>query len=146
MDKIIKGVILFLSVVLFNACGGIPKEKAQLSYDIQIDYLSTPFMDNRGMPNDTLVILFDGNYSEDTIEISINNRHHKTVTLTTDERSGLAGDVKTIPYNKVNNIGFRINKGKLIFIEPEKEHFNIRLTYLDHKAVIRFYKRFPGFM
>jgi len=134
------------AVIIFAACDNHKKREARLFYDIQIDYLTTPLNDNRKLPTDTIVVVFDGNFEKDTVDILINGSHFKTMFLTTDERSGVAGDIKIIPYQDVKTIGLRINNGKLIFIETERKHYNIELHYLDNKAIVKFYRKLPGFM
>ena len=141
-----KILYLFSVIVLLTACSNPQKGYAQLSYDIQIDYLSTPINDDRKIPNDSIYVVFDGNFNKDTIDIAVNGSHLNTMLLTTDERDGLAGVVKTIPYQNVKTIGIRINHGKLIFIETEKKHYNIVLTYIENRAEIRFYRKLPGYM
>lgn len=121
------------------------EQSAHLSYDVQIDYMATPLNDNRELPNDTLIVIFDGNFQTDTVDVAVNHHLLKEVILTTDKISGLAGDIKVLPFQQIESISFRINNGKLIYVEPEKKHYNIRLTYLDNKAKIRFYRLFPGF-
>jgi len=136
--------IIFLAFAL-TACSQQSSISDRLSYDIQIDYMDIPNSDTRELTNDTLFVLFDGNLFEDTIDVMINNRHFKQTILSTDEIEGNAGHLATIPYMRIENIGFRINKGKLIYIEPEKDHYNIRLTYLNNRATVRFYKFFPSY-
>jgi hypothetical protein len=136
-------VLIFLFVL---SCGNNEITSIKNTYDVQISYSSIPVLNNEELPNDTLLILFDGNFNKDTVSVIINNRHFKDVILTTDKVTGLAGHMNTIDYDKVENIGFRINNGKLILIEPEERQYNIRLTYSDSLATIRFYRLFPGFM
>lgn len=118
----------------------------KLSYDIQINYLISRDAGAKKPQDDTLSILFDGNFNKDTVSININRKHFKDVILTTNEKTGTAGHLRTINYKDITDIGLRINKGKLIFIEPDNDYYNIRLTYVDSIAVIRFYRLFPAFM
>ncbi len=142
MKNIFICLILVVSLSCRNKCNNLHTS----SYDIQIDYLGSPSSDLREMKNDSLYILFDGNYNEDTVRIMINNNLFKELILTTDDVVGIAEVIKTIKYEDVKNVGLRINNGKLIFVEPENRHYNIRLNYLDSLATIKFYRRFPGFM
>jgi hypothetical protein len=139
--------ILLLILCIFNVMScSCQAFKCNTSYDIQIDYLTKASLDKRNIPNDILTVMFDGNFDRDTVDVSINDNFLKRLILTTDEIDGIAGDLETINYSEVDNISFRINGGKLIYIEPEKRHYNIRLTYLNDKVRIRFYRIFPGFM
>lgn len=139
-----KYLVVFLALML-SACSQPNSVEDRKAYDIHIDYLNVPFSDNRELMNDTLYILFDGNLDEDTIDVLINNRPYVSRVLSTDEIEGNAGHIATIPYRKVESIGVRINQGKLIYIEPMKDHFNIRLTYSNNQAIIKFYKFFPSY-
>ena len=140
-----KYIFYIISTVIMISCNS-NKITYKASYDIQIDYKSIPVEDKNELINDILTIIFDGNFHDDTIDVSVNDQPFKTLILTTDEVDGIAGELKTISYNKVQNIGLRINGGKLVYIEPEKEHYNIRLTYLNDKVDIKFYRLLPGFM
>lgn len=122
------------------------KLDTKLVYDIEIDYLSTPINDNRTLPNDSIIICFAGNFDKDTIEIDVNGKTYKKTIRTTDEKIGMAGDLTLPAYKGIENIGVRINSGKLIFIETEKKHYNILLDFVNNKATIRFYRKLPGFM
>lgn len=118
----------------------------KFSYDVQINYLGTKDASTEKPQDDTLSILFDGNFDKDTVSIYINRKHFKDVILTTNEKTGSAGHLRTIDFREITNLGIRINSGKLIFVEPDSDYFNIRLTYIDSLAVIRFYRLFPAFL
>jgi hypothetical protein len=127
------------------SCKHVCDYDSRLSYDVQISYLSTRNANPNKPQDDTLSILFDGNFNNDTVSVNINRKHFKDVILTTNEKTGSAGHLRTINNKDIADIGIRINKGKLIFIEPDVDYFNIRLTYVDSIAVIRFYRLFPAF-
>ncbi|WP_139314882.1 hypothetical protein [Saccharicrinis aurantiacus] len=113
-------------------------------YNVNIDYVNLPEIDGTEMYNDSLIIAFYESFNKDTLTVSINQKHFKTMFLTTDERTGDAGYLQTIKYKDVKNIGLRINSGKLICIEPPKIHYNIQLMYLDSTATVRFHRKLPA--
>jgi hypothetical protein len=139
-------LLLVIPIMLMISCSPRNINKGQVPYDIQVEYLSTPTDDKRELMNDTLIIVFDGNFDGDTVDVLVNNRLFKELILTTDDVVGTAGIITTTNYKKVKSIGIRINKGKLIYIEPEKTHYNIRITYLNDKVHVRFYRSLPGYM
>ncbi len=134
------GIVL----ILFSSCL-IQTKESNLLYDIEIDYLSTPIEDNRPLPHDSILICFAGNYCNDTVDVFVNNKLYNTSIRTTDERDGIAGDLLLPNYMDIKNFGIRINNGKLIYLEPEKKHYNILLIYESNKATVRFYRKLPGF-
>ena len=132
-------------MIFFLSCSN-KKLETKLPYDINIDYLSTPINDNRALPNDSITMCFAGNFDKDTIEIYVNRKTYKKTIQTTDEKVGMAGDMTLPNYKEIENIGVRINSGKLIFVETEKKHYNILLDFVNNKATISFYRKLPGFM
>lgn len=131
--------------LLLGACI-FAKAQSKLSYNIEIDYLSTPINDNRHLPNDSITFCFAGNFDKDTIVTYINDKFYNKSIRTTDEVDGMAGDLRLPDYRNIEKIGIRINSGKLILIETEKKHYNILLDFMDNKASIKFYRKLPGFM
>jgi len=140
IEKTIFGIILFL----FTSCVTQTNEN-KLLYDIEVDYLSTPINDNRPLPNDSLYVWFVGNYDNDTVAVYVNNKKYDISVLTTDQRDGMAGDLKLPKYTDIENIGIRINNGKLIFIEPEKKQYSILFIFESKKATVKFYRKLPGY-
>lgn len=140
-----KKVIIGLMMISFLACSN-KKLDTKLQYDIEVDYLSTPINDNRALPNDSITICFAGNFNKDTIIIYVNSKIYKKTIRKTDEVEGTAGDLTLPNYQEIENIGVRINSGKLIFIEPEKKHYNILLSFVNNKVTVKFYRKLPGFM
>lgn len=137
--------ILITSLIFISlSCQRSMQELSSCLYDINIDYLSAPVLDSRDMPNDTLIIAFYGYFYGDTISVMINQQHFEELFITTDERSGNSGEIYTIKYKDVKNVGLRINNGKLIFIEPPKRQYNIQLMYLDSVATVKFHRRLPA--
>jgi|APSaa5957512576_1039674.scaffolds.fasta_scaffold33307_1 hypothetical protein len=134
-------VVILVSVIA--SCIEQEKVMYKANYDVKIKYLNLPQSDKREMVNDSLVIVFYGSFIEDTILVMINQNHFRTLIISTDERTGWSGDIKTINYNDIKSIGIRINNGKLIYIEPPVRHYNIQLLYLDNIATISFHRRLP---
>lgn len=132
-------------MIFFLSCSN-KKLDTKLLYDIEIDYLSTPINDNRALPNESITLCFARNFDKDTINIYVNGMAYKETIRTTDEKTGMAGDLTLPNYKEIENVGVRINSGKLIFIETEKKHYNILLDFVDKKVTIRFYRKLPGFM
>nr|WP_321355645.1 hypothetical protein [uncultured Draconibacterium sp.] len=137
---------LLIAVVLVSvlfSCGTPERHTYKPDYGVKIDYLNLPTSDMREMVNDSLIIVFYGSFVEDTFSVMINQKHFKDLILTTDERTGWSGDLKTIKYKDVESIGIRINNGNLIYIEPPRRHYNIQLLYLDDVATVSFHRRLP---
>jgi len=136
-------VIIALLLVLCLSCNNIETD-TKLLYDIQIDYLDTPINDNRILPNDSIVLCFVGNYQSDTAKTFINHKLYNVSVLTTDDVSGMASDIVLPHYKDIENIGIRINNGKLVYIEPEKKQYNILFDLIDDKVTVRFFRRLPA--
>ena len=136
-------MLLFLSLT-YSCKPKNNKIKTSLDYNIQIEYLSTPIEDQRKMYNDSLLIDFVGNYKNDTITLYLNGKEYCKKVFTTDAITGRAGNIKTIGYDEINEIGIRINSGKLIYIEPDSRHYNIQVDYIENNAVVRFYRYLPA--
>lgn len=143
MRKIVIGLTLILFML---SCKKHYKHDSKLTYDIQLEYMSTPLGDNTELPNDSVIICFTGNFNNDTIDVYVNHKFYKTSILTTDQVVGVAGELVLPNYEMVENIGIRINKGKLIFVEPERKHFNIMFDFVDDKVSLRFYRKLPNSM
>ncbi|MBN1971952.1 MAG: hypothetical protein JW870_21550 [Candidatus Delongbacteria bacterium] len=141
-----KILLCLLIICMLVSCRANNNNDSNERYDVVIKYLETPLKDKRPLKNDSLIVVFDGNFNKDTVDVYINGRYFKQMILTTDEIDGTAGSLIAIKYNKIKNIGFRINGGKLIFIEPEKEHYNFRLNYSEDTVTIQFYRLLPASM
>jgi len=145
MNCLIKNILFGLLIITCFSCDS-KETNSKLTYDVQIEYLSTPINDNRELKIDSIALCFAGNFSSDTTKIYINNELYNVSILTTDEIDGMAGLIFLPSYKTVESIGIRINNGKLIYIEPEKKHYNILLDFVNNKATVRFYRKLPGFM
>ena len=141
----LKTLFGFFCLVTITSCNTkAEKTDTSLDYNIQIEYLSTPTEDRREMYSDSLYIDFVGNYNNDTITLYLNGKEYCKKVFTTDGYSGHAGNIKATKYEKVRDIGIRINNGKLIYIEPEQRHYNIQVYYTGNNALVRFYKYLPA--
>lgn len=141
----LKTLLGFLCLILFTSCKTkTEKTNTSLVYNVQIEYLSTPIEDQREMYNDSLYIDFVGYYDNDTITLYLNGKEYCKKVFTTDERSGSGGYIKTTKYDKIRDIGIRINNGKLIYIEPEQRHYNIQVYFTRKNALVRFYRYLPA--
>jgi hypothetical protein len=141
----LKTLLGFFCLIIVTSCNTKTKKtNTSLDYNIQIEYLSTPIEDHREMYNDSLYIDFVGNYNNDTITLYLNGKEHCKKVFTTDERSGNAGYIEATKYDKVRNVGIRINNGKLIYIEPELRHYNIQVYFTGNNAMVRFYRYLPA--
>ncbi len=135
-------LLILLSVVI--SCQKQEKIMHKPNYIIKIDYLNLPTSDESEMVSDTLLIVFYGEFSEDTISVMMNGRHFKDTILSTDASTGWSGDLNTIKYNDVESVAFRINNGNLIYVEPPKRHYNIMLLYFDSIATVSFHRLLPA--
>lgn len=117
------------------------------SYSIVIDYKSIPNTNNSTVVKQNLIIDFRGYYDRDTVDIVINNSKHNKIILTTDDVLGTAEFIELKNYERIKNIGIRINNGKLIFIETDNtKHCNILLYFSEEIATVRFYSLLPASM
>ena len=136
--------ILIILICFVIACHKQEKIIHKANYSVKIDYLNLPTSDEREMVSDTLLIVFYGEFLEDTISVMLNERHFKDTILSTDARTGWSGDLNTIKYNDVKSVAFRINNGNLIYVEPPTRHYNIMLLYFDSIATLSFHRRLPA--
>jgi len=134
-------IVVLVSIII--SCSKQEEKMRKENYDVRIDYLNLPASDMRKMVNDSLLIVFHGSFLDDTVSVIINQKHFKDLILTTDEKTGWSGDIKTIKYKDVKSIGIRINNGNLIYIEPPVRQYNIQLLYIDDVATVSFHRRLP---
>ena len=136
-------LIIVVLVSIIMSCNKQEEKMHKENYDVKIDYLNLPVSDMRKMGSDSLLIVFHGSFLEDTVSIIINQKHFKDLILTTDEKTGWSGDIKTMKYKDVKSIGIRINNGNLIYIEPPVRQYNMQLLYLDKQVTVSFHRRLP---
>ncbi len=134
-------IVVLVSIII--SCNKQEEKMRKENYYVKIDYLNLPVSDLRKMGSDSLQIVFHGSFLEDTVSIIINQKHFKDLILTTDEKTGWSGDIKTMKYKDVKSIGIRINNGNLIYIEPPVRQYNIQLLYLDKQVTVSFHRRLP---
>ena len=139
-----KNTVFIVIIFIMFSCKQESSVAFKSLYDINIKYLDTHVTESSRNQSDTLWILFEGNYNNDTIDVRVNDKPFVRRTFTSEESIGVAGTIGTLPFGDINNIDVRINSGNLIHIEPKKV-LNLSVIYIDSLVTVKFYDKFPGF-
>lgn len=139
----LKTILIYVFSILLISCNKFSQSKEQIKsiYNVQIDYMSS-LHEIRMCKLDSVILCFDGNYNNDTIEFFMNGNFVDMFIIKADEQSGRAGAYKFEKRKEIKNIGIRMNNGNLIYID-NLDH-NILFFYENNFFLVRFYNKIPA--
>lgn len=142
-----KIVIFAIMQIILN----LPIQSQGQTYAVEINYCtqienSTQFACNNEMERMPLPIYFESGFLNDKIEIFINDKLYKTDTITTDNSTSLARDILLSDCRQIENVGVRVNDGKLVYIETNKKLYFIGVRYENRRKIrVLFYDSLPEY-
>ncbi|MEN7550549.1 hypothetical protein AAG747_21695 [Rapidithrix thailandica] len=118
---------------LYNVC---------INYHDESDRL--PFKESVNQPSkDSLHLFIEKGFDNDLIAIYINGKKVHEEVLTTIDQSGFAKYFNLGSLNKINDVGIRVNKGKLAFMEIDKSNFLLNLNYPEKLLILSVLEHVP---
>lgn len=106
------------------------------NYNIEINYLfnETDSMHNKLLYQmDSIVVVFEESFANDSVQIMVNKEKTQTLLVNTDPSSGIARDVLLGPISEIENLSFRLNRGKILFVEIENKTPKVLLLRRTNK-------------
>lgn len=139
----LKLILFILAITVFNCnkknndLGRIPSAN---NYDIAINYLDSTginwrkYLDDQ-ISNDSIYLFLETSFSDTAIEIYLNGKLVISDTVTTIAQIGLAEVYTFGQMEKIQNFGIRVQKGKLMIIEPDSSQNIWRIDYFQNKLL-----------
>ncbi|ASB48635.1 hypothetical protein [Alkalitalea saponilacus] len=131
------------SCVLGQDCNSV---KSIDFYDIEVSYLAET--DNqRPCAIDSLLIILEGYFNEDLIQIYINGEIYYENKITSDESTSLSGVIYVENFKLVSSVGIRKNRGKMAFVETNNQchPIGVRFDYVRKVLQVLLYTQTPFF-
>ncbi|TCO08363.1 hypothetical protein EV194_105167 [Natronoflexus pectinivorans] len=113
-------------------------------YDIEVFYLNE--IDNQQPCDiDSLLIIVEGYFNDDLIQIYINGEIYYESNITSDESTGIAETLYVDNYSLVNSVGVSVNKGKMAHLETDNQckPIGIRFDYVRKVLQVLLYSKAP---
>lgn len=95
---------------------------------------------------DSIPIFFENGFENDFLEVFVNGEILLTEEISTNNSTNLAKNLYLANYKLTKNIGIRINKGRLVYIETNNQccYIGIRFNNREKLSVV-FYNSLPLF-
>lgn len=119
-------------------------------YDILISYnyykvdstFSKKYLEEKFLRNGNLYLIFESDFSEDTINVTVDGKTKINEIITTEPSSGIAKAITLENIETIQSIGIRINDGKQALLEVDTMNFFL-IEFTDGLLKIRVPKSVP---
>ena len=143
-------ILTFL--ILIGCKNKIDNRSFNDNYDIQISYnyykyaktYGRDYMDEKYLRDGKLYLIFESDFSNDTIEVFINNKLKYKDVIQTEHSTGTAKDYIFDDMNSIKTLGLRVNNGKKALIEIDTMNFFL-VEFRDTILKIRVPKNVPTY-
>jgi hypothetical protein len=148
---VLKYNIWILTLTILSGCQNKTKNQDyHNNYDIQISYnyhkytetYGRDYMDKKYLRDGKLYLIFESNFSNDTVEIMVNNKPRFKDVISTDQSTGTAKDYIFDDIHSIETLGLRVNNGKQALLEIDTMNFFL-VEFRDTILKIRVPKNVP---
>lgn len=147
--KQIISIVIFMSFLL-----GCKNDNAKKLYNNQYDILvsynyykvdstfSKKYLEEKFLRNGNLYLIFESDFSEDTINVTVDGNTKINEIITTEPSTGIAKTITLENMETIQSIGIRINNGKQALLEVDTMNFFL-IEFTDGLLKIRVPKSVP---
>lgn len=153
MVKMIQIISIVVFASFFLGCkNDTAKKRYNIKYDVLVSYnyhkvdstFSVNYLDEKYLRNGNLYLIFETDFSEDTINITVNGDTKINEIITTEPSTGVAKTIELENMETIQSIGIRINNGKQALIEVDTMNFFL-IEFRDGLLKIRVPKGVPTY-
>jgi hypothetical protein len=149
--KHIISIIIFMSFLL-GCKNDTAKKLYNSTYDILVSYnyymvdstTRKEYLEEKFLRNGNLYLIFESDFSEDTINITVDGKIKIKEVITTEPSTGIAKTITLENMETIQSIGIRINNGKQALLEVDTMNFYL-IEFTEGLLKIRVPKSVPSY-